>query len=50
MTESERREHEEFDAYLRAQIANGDMTPDEADSEWYYHFNGMDSRENTCGL
>lgn len=50
MTEAERREHAEYDAMLRAKIASGEMTPDEAADEWYYHFNGMDSRENLCGL
>lgn len=50
MTESERREHERFDAYLRSMIANGEMTPEEAGIEWDYHFNGSASRQNTCGL
>ena len=50
MTESEIREHEEFDAYLRDQIAKGEMTPDEAEAEWDYHFNGYPSRQSVCGL
>lgn len=49
MTESEKREHEAFDAELRAKIASGEITPEEAEHEWYYHFNGADSRENLCG-
>ena len=49
MTESEKREHEAFDEELRAKITSGEITPEEAEHEWYYHFNGMDSRENLCG-
>ena len=50
MTEQEKRERAEFDAKLRALIAKGEMTPEEAEMEWDYHYNGMDSRQNTCGL
>ena len=49
MTESEKREREEFDAMLRAKIASGEMTPDEAEIEWDYHFNGWPSRDNYYG-
>ena len=49
MTESEKREHEAFDAQLRAKIASGEITPDEAEHEWYYHFNGTDSVQNIYG-
>ena len=49
MTESEKREHEAFDAMLRAKIASGEMTPEEAAVEWDFHFNGMDCRENLGG-
>ncbi len=50
MTERERAERAAFDAMIREKIASGAMTPDEAEDEWYYHFNGCDSRQNTCGL
>ena len=50
MTEQEKRERAEFDAKLLALIAKGEITPEEANDEWYYHYNGMDSRQNTCGL
>ena len=50
MTEREQREREEFDAMLRAKIASGELTPDEAEMEWDYHFNGFESRQSVCGL
>ena len=50
MTESERLEREAFDAKLRAEIAAGDRTPEDAEIEWDYHFNGYDSRQNIYGL
>ena len=49
MTDSEVREHEEFDAYLREQIAKGEMTPEEANIEWDYHFNGWASVQSIYG-
>lgn len=49
MTESEKREHEAFDAELRAKIASGEITPEEAEHEWYYHFNGVDSVQSIYG-
>ena len=49
MTEREKREREAYDAMLRAKIASGEMTPEDAEVEWDFHFNGWDSRENLCG-
>lgn len=40
---------DEFDAYLRDQIASGEMTPDDAASEWDYFVNGWDSYQNIYG-
>ena len=50
MSESEKREREAFDAMLRSKIAAGEMTPDEAEHEWYYHFNGCETRESVYGI
>lgn len=50
MTERERAERAAFDAYLREQIAKGNMTPMDAEVERDFHFNGWDSRQNVCGL
>ena len=50
MTESERREHEVFDAYLRSKIACGEMTPEEAQIEWDYHFNGYETYQSVYGF
>ena len=40
---------EEFDAGLRDQIARGEITPEEAESEWDFFVNGMDSFQNIYG-
>ena len=50
MTERERADRAAYEAYLRAKIASGEMTPEEAESEWDYRFNGWSSRQSTCGL
>lgn len=50
MSEREKRERAAFDAMLKAKIAAGEMTPEDAEVEWDFHFNGWDSRLNTCGL
>lgn len=50
MTDRDRAERAAFDAELRARIASGEITAEEAESEWDFHFNGIDSRENLCGL
>lgn len=49
MTPSEQRKREEYTAMLLEKITNGEITPEEAEIEWDYHFNGTDSRENLCG-
>ena len=49
MTERERAERAAFYAELRARIASGEITAEEAESEWDFHFNGMDSRGNLGG-
>lgn len=49
MTESEKREHAAFDAELKAKIASGEMTPEDAEVEWDFHFNGTDSVQNIYG-
>ena len=41
---------EEFDAKLREQIANGEITPMDAESEWDFFVNGTDSREKYYGF
>ena len=40
---------EEFDAELRAQIASGEITPEEAESEWDFFVNGWDSYQSING-
>lgn len=40
---------EEFDAYLREQIALGEITPEAAESEWDFFVNGSDSYQNIYG-
>ena len=50
MTDRERAERAAFDAELLARIASGEITAEEAESEWDFHFNGFDSRENLCGM
>jgi len=48
MTEAE-IERDAFDAYLRAKIAAGEMTPEEAEVEWDYHVNGWPTAANIYG-
>ena len=40
---------EELDAKLREQIANGEITPEEAAIEYDFFVNGMDSFETIYG-
>ena len=40
---------DEFDAYLRQEIANGDLTPEQAESEWDYFVNGSDTYQSIYG-
>ena len=40
---------EECDAKLRREIANGDLTPEAAESEWDFFVNGPDSYQNIYG-
>ena len=40
---------EDYDAKLRQQIANGEITPEEAESEWDYFVNGWNSYQNIYG-
>ena len=40
---------EEFKAKLQSQIDNGEITPDDAESEWDFFVNGMDSYQNIYG-
>lgn len=40
---------EEFDAYLRDQIAKGEITPEDAEVEYDYFVNGWDSFQNIYG-
>lgn len=40
---------QEFDDYLRQQIALGEMTPEEAEVEWDFFVNGCDSVQNIYG-
>lgn len=39
----------EFDEKLREQIANGELTPEAAESEWDFFVNGEDSYETIYG-
>lgn len=41
---------DEFDAYLREQIAAGELKPEEAESEWDFYVNGMDTIQNIYGI
>ena len=41
---------EEFDAKLREEIARGEITPEDAESEWDFFVNGPDSREKLFGI
>ena len=41
---------QEFDTYLRDQIAKGDMTPEDAEVEYDYFVNGWDSIQNIYGM
>ena len=49
MTEREKREREAFDAELLAKIASGEMTLEDAEIEWDFHFNGWDSVQSIYG-
>ena len=40
---------EEFDQKLRDQIAKGEITPMEAESEWDFFVNRTDTRESISG-
>lgn len=40
---------EEFDAKLREQIANGDITPEDAEVEWDFFANGTDTYQSIYG-
>ena len=40
----------EFDEMLRAKIASGEITPEDAEVEYDFFANGWDSRENLCGM
>lgn len=40
---------QEFDAYLREQIAKGEITPEDAEVEYDYFVNGWDSFQNIYG-
>lgn len=40
---------DEFDTYLREQIAKGEITPEAAESEWEFFVNGQDTFQNIYG-
>ena len=40
---------EEFDAKLRQEIANGDITPEDAEVEMDFFLNGWDTVQNIYG-
>ena len=40
---------QEFDAYLRDQIAKGEITPEDAEVEYDFFVNGLDSVQNLYG-
>ena len=40
---------DEFDAMLREQIRNGEITAEAAESEWDYFVNGTDSYQTIYG-
>lgn len=40
---------EEIDADIRAQIARGELTPEQAESEWEFAVNGPDTFESVYG-
>lgn len=40
---------QELDEKLREQIANGEITPLDAESEWDFFVNGTDSFQNIYG-
>ena len=42
--------NQEFDAYLREQIAKGEITPEDAEVEYDFFANGPDTRENLFGI
>ena len=41
---------DEFDAMLREQIENGEITAEAAESEWDFFANGFDSYETIYGF
>ena len=41
---------DEFDAMIREQIANGEITAEAAESEWDFFVNGADSYETVYGF
>ena len=46
---SQKMTRDEFDAMLREQIANGEITAEAAESEWDYFVNGTDSYQTIYG-
>ena len=40
---------EEFEEMVREKIAKGEITPDDAESEYDFFVNGMDSYQNIYG-
>lgn len=41
---------EEFEAELREQIEQGEITPEAAESEWDFFVNGPDTFQNIYGI
>lgn len=40
---------EQFEAELRKQIVNGEVTPEAAESEWDYFVNGSETYQSVYG-
>lgn len=40
----------EFEAKIREQIANGEITPEEAESEWDFFVNGSETFQSVYGF
>lgn len=40
---------EEYDALMKQQIADGEITPEDAESEWDFYVNGWDSYQSIYG-
>lgn len=40
---------DDYDALLKQRIADGEITPEEAESEWDYFVNGWDSYQSIYG-